>query len=81
MEKEHASQRHEDPTDKTPMVVGDVQLEEVRTIRKARYKSACKFLRHLSEQDDDYDEKTWPILEQELTDSGVRCLDADETSA
>lgn len=45
--------------------------------RLRRYQKAAALLRKWMAETNDYDETTWPALEQELKDSAMRCQETD----
>jgi hypothetical protein len=46
-----------------------------------RCKMAAALLEKWTLEDDGYDDRVWPVLEQELKDSALRCHDTDELGA
>ena len=46
--------------------------------RLRRYRKAADLLRRWMQQEDDYDEKVWSVLETELKDTRARCRESDE---
>jgi hypothetical protein len=49
--------------------------------RLRRYRKAAQLLQKWLLEDGQYDERTWPAVEQELKEGGARCRDDDETGA
>jgi hypothetical protein len=48
--------------------------------RSRRYQKAAALLQKWMGEANEYDAKTWPALEQELTEDALRCWEPDEPS-
>jgi hypothetical protein len=46
-----------------------------------RHRTAAALLEKWMLEDDGYDERVWPILEDELRDGALRCRETDEPGA
>ena len=63
------------------MTRAPTEIKQSTSNATRRYKKAARLLEKWMSEEDAYDEKTWPALEQELKDSVLRCRYSDESSA
>jgi hypothetical protein len=54
---------------------GEIYTVEGRFAERERYKKASDLLAGWMEADDPYDEEVWPLVEEELKNSRMRCGD------
>lgn len=66
----------EDEPKRMPSISHNPGIDETAS-RIERYRKVAVMLTQWSEQEDDYDERTWPPLEKELRDGGMRCREHD----
>jgi hypothetical protein len=63
------------------MVHVSAELEKTVSNTERRHKMAAALLEKWMLEENGYDERVWPILEQELKDSALRCPDTHELGA
>jgi hypothetical protein len=57
-----------------------VAVSENLLSRRERYKRAAALLDQWERASGDYDERVWPILDEELKDSVLRCSEDESTT-
>jgi len=63
------------------MIQSSTEAAEIASNTDRRRKTAAALLEKWMLEDDGYDDRVWPILEEELRDSALRCRETDEPSA
>jgi hypothetical protein len=61
--------------------ISSTEPDQIVSNAERRHRMAALLLEKWMLEEDGYDERVWPILEQELKDSALRCRDAHELGA